>query len=116
MSPAQVPYAIDFTDSNVGSYDVSGGGNRLEVNGNRRSGSGRVAAAAKLDQPGAPPLAPSPPRAARRPPRPAGTATGRRPPGRPGRPRPPPISTASRRWTPPTWSPRATTTARGSSA
>ncbi|MFL6190000.1 MAG: hypothetical protein ACJ75E_09150, partial [Actinomycetes bacterium] len=69
MSPAQVPYAIDFTDSNVGSYDVSGGGNRLEVNGNRRSGSGRVAAAAKLDQPGAPPLAPAParggPRAAR---------------------------------------------------
>jgi hypothetical protein len=60
MSPAQVPYAIDFTDSNVGSYDVSGGGNRLEVNGNRRSGSARVAAAVKLDQPGAPPLAPVP--------------------------------------------------------
>jgi hypothetical protein len=60
MSPAQVPYAIDFTDSNVGSYAVSGGGNRLQVNGDQRSGSGRIAAAVKLDQPGAPPLAPIP--------------------------------------------------------
>jgi hypothetical protein len=60
MSPAEVPYAIDFTDSNVASYDVSGGGNRLRVNGDQRSGSGRLAAAAKLDQPGAPPLAPVP--------------------------------------------------------
>ena len=60
MSPTEVPYAIDFANSNVGSYDVSGGGNRLEVNGDQRSGSGRVAAAVKLDQPGAPPLAPVP--------------------------------------------------------
>jgi G8 domain len=60
MSPAQVPYGIDFTDSNVGSYAVSGGGNRLQVNGDQRSGSGRIAAAVKLDQPGAPPLAPIP--------------------------------------------------------
>ena len=60
MSPAQVPYAIDFTDSNVASYAVSGGGNRLRVNGDQRSGSGQVAAAVKLDQPGAPPLAPVP--------------------------------------------------------
>jgi hypothetical protein len=60
MSPAQVPYAIDFTDSNVGSYDVSGGGNRLTVDGGQRSGSGRIAAAVKLDQPGAPPPAPIP--------------------------------------------------------
>jgi G8 domain len=60
MGSTEVPYAIDFTDSNVGTYDVSGGGNRLAVNGERRSGSGRVAAAVKLDQPGAPPLAPVP--------------------------------------------------------
>ena len=60
MSPAEVPYAIDFTDSNVASYAVSGGGNRLRVNGDQRSGSGRVAAAVKLEQPGAPPLAPVP--------------------------------------------------------
>jgi hypothetical protein len=60
MRPAQVPYAIDFTDSNVASYAVSGGGNRLEVNGDQRSGSGRLAAAVELDQPGAPPLAPIP--------------------------------------------------------
>jgi hypothetical protein len=60
MSPAEVPYAIDFTDSNVGSYAVSGGGNRLRVDGGQRSGSGRIAAAVKLDQPGAPPLAPIP--------------------------------------------------------
>jgi G8 domain-containing protein len=58
MGPADVPYAIDLTDSNVGSYAVSGDGNRLQVNGDQRSGSGRVAAAVKLEQPGAPPLAP----------------------------------------------------------
>jgi hypothetical protein len=57
MGEAEVPYAIDFTDSNVPSYDVEGGGNRLSVNGDERSGSGRIAAAVKLDQPGAPPLA-----------------------------------------------------------
>jgi G8 domain len=60
MSPSDVPYAIDFTDSNVGSYAVTGDGNRLEVDGDQRSGSARVAAAVKLDQPGAPPLAPVP--------------------------------------------------------
>jgi hypothetical protein len=57
MGEAEVPYAIDFTDSNVPSYDVEGGGNQLSVNGDERSGSGRIAAAVKLDQPGAPPLA-----------------------------------------------------------
>jgi G8 domain len=57
MGEAEEPYAIDFTDSNVPSYDVEGGGNRLSVNGDERSGSGRIAAAVKLDQPGAPPLA-----------------------------------------------------------
>jgi hypothetical protein len=57
MGEAEVPYAIDFSDSNVPSYDVEGGGNRLSVNGDERSGSGRIAAAVKLDQPGAPPLA-----------------------------------------------------------
>jgi hypothetical protein len=60
MSSSDVPYAIDFTDSNVGSYDVSGGDNRLTVDGDQRSGSGRIAAAVKLDQPGAPPPAPVP--------------------------------------------------------
>ncbi len=44
MSPAEVPYAIDFTDSNVGSYAVSGDGNRLRVNGDQRSGSGCASA------------------------------------------------------------------------
>jgi hypothetical protein len=57
MGPAEVPYAIDLTDSNVPSYEVEGDGNQLSVNGDERSGSGRIAAAVKLDQPGAPPLA-----------------------------------------------------------
>jgi hypothetical protein len=57
MGPAEVPYAIDFTDSNVPTYEVEGGGNHLKVNGDDRSGSGRIAAAVKLEQPGAPPLA-----------------------------------------------------------
>jgi len=57
MGEAEVAYAIEFTDSNVPSYDVEGGGNQLSVNGDERSGSGRIAAAVKLDQPGAPPLA-----------------------------------------------------------
>jgi hypothetical protein len=60
MGPADVPYAIAFTDSNVPSYQVAGDGNRLTVDGEQRSGSGRIAAAVKLDQPGAPPLAPVP--------------------------------------------------------
>src|SRR5215216_3297580 len=57
MGEAEVAYAIEFTDSNVPSYDVEGGGNQLSVNGDERSGSGRIAAAVKLEQPGAPPLA-----------------------------------------------------------
>ena len=60
MGPAEVPYAIDFTNCNVPSYQVAGDGNRLTVDGDQRSGSGRIAAAVKLDQPGAPPLAPVP--------------------------------------------------------
>ncbi|HEX2374394.1 MAG TPA: G8 domain-containing protein, partial [Actinomycetota bacterium] len=39
MGPAEVPYAIDFTDSNVPTYEVEGGGNHLKVNGDDRSGS-----------------------------------------------------------------------------
>ena len=57
MGPAEVPYAIDLTDSNVPSYAVSGAGNRLQVNGDQRSGSGRITAGVELEQPGAPPLA-----------------------------------------------------------
>ena len=112
MGPAEVPYAIDFTDSNVPTYEVEGGGNHLKVNGDDRSGSGRIAAAVKLEQPGAPPWRASPTR------RPGG-------PGRPFPPRRPPNQPGARPGRHPPAQPHpggrgltlsATRTARGSSA
>jgi hypothetical protein len=59
MAPADQPYSLAVTGSGLGRWSVTGGGNRLTLNGRRLSGSGR-SPSARITSPGANPLPPVP--------------------------------------------------------